>query len=192
MKTKVAIIGGGNVGSALQRGLQRAGHETRVSKRDTVHETAQWGEVIIVAVPFPAVPSVVEQVGADADGKLVIDVTNALTKDMAWAVGFSTSGAEQLQRLLKKSQVVKCFNTVFAQHMDTGKLMGRALTVFAAGDDAASRKKVLALASEIGFDAVDAGPLERARGLEALGFFNIQLGYVQNMGTDIGFNLIHK
>jgi predicted dinucleotide-binding enzyme len=50
---------------------------------------------------------------------------------------------------------------------------------------------VLELARQIGFDAVDAGPLRNARLLEPLGFFNIQLGYVQKMGTQIGFKLLH-
>ena len=54
-----------------------------------------------------------------------------------------------------------------------------------------ARQRVLELARDIGFDAVDAGPLENARWLETLGFFNIQLGYVLGMGTDIGFRLVH-
>lgn len=188
---KIAIIGSGNVGSALRRGLERAGHEVRTSSKDDVRETAASGEVVITAVPFGALESLPGQLGGAADGKVVIDVTNALTEDMKWAVGFSTSGAEQLQKRLPNSKVVKSFNTVFAQHMDSGKVKGEQLTVFAASDDEKARATVLKLAKDIGFDAVDAGPLERARQLEALGYFNIQLGYVLNMGTDIGFQLIH-
>lgn len=189
--TKIAIVGSGNVGRALERGLSRCGHEVRTSKRDDAREKASWGEVVILAVPFPALQDVVREVGDAADGKVVVDVTNALTPDMQLALGFSTSGAEQLQKRMPKARVVKCFNTVFAEHMDKGRVQEQQLTVFAASDDAPARKTVLALAKQIGFDAVDAGPLINARSLETMGFFNIQLGYTLGLGTKMGLRLFH-
>ena len=60
-------------------------------------------------------------------GKTVVDVTNALTPDMQLALGYSTSGAEQLQRKVPTARVVKCFNTVFAEHMDKGKVDDKTL-----------------------------------------------------------------
>jgi predicted dinucleotide-binding enzyme len=86
---------------------------------------------------------------------------------------------------------VKAFNTVFAQHMDSGRLDDRPLTAFVAADDAGARKAVMELAQGIGFDAVDAGPLKNARLLEPLAFLNIQLGYGLGMGTKIGFKLLN-
>lgn len=172
------------------KGLARAGHEVRGARRDTAAATAAWAELIILAVPFGAIPEVVAELGAAADGKPVVDVTNALTADMQLALGFTTSGAEELQKALPQAQVVKSFNTVFAQHMRDGKLAGQTLTVFAASDHEPARKAVLELAKAIGFDAVDAGPLQNARHLEALGYFNIQLGYVLGNGTEIGFRLV--
>ena len=86
---------------------------------------------------------------------------------------------------------VKAFNTVFAQNMATGQVKGRKLSLFVASDDRGAKEKVLGLGRELGFDAVDAGPLQNARGLESLGFFQIQLGYGLKMGTDIGFTLVH-
>ena len=50
---------------------------------------------------------------------------------------------------------------------------------------------MLELGRGIGFDAMDAGPLRNARQLEALGYFNIQLGYVLGNGTDTGFKFVH-
>jgi 8-hydroxy-5-deazaflavin:NADPH oxidoreductase len=85
--------------------------------------------------------------------------------------------------------VVKAFNTVFAQHMDSGKLGNQPLTAFVAGDDEMARKNVVGLARDIGFDPVDAGPLRNARLLEPLAYLNIQLGYVQGMGRQIGISL---
>ncbi|HLV68646.1 MAG TPA: hypothetical protein VKY73_22670, partial [Polyangiaceae bacterium] len=97
-----------------------------------------------------------------------------------------------LQKKQSGARIVKCFNTVFAQHMDTGHLGDQRLTVFAASDDADARRTVRGLAEDIGFDAVDGGPLRNARWLEALGYFNIQLGYALGMGTRIGFRLYHE
>jgi predicted dinucleotide-binding enzyme len=191
MKQKIAIIGTGNVGSALQAGLERAGHEARGAKKGQSVASASWADVIILAVPFGAIADVARELETAADGKVVIDVSNALTPDMQLAVGFTTSGAEELQKALPRARVVKSFNTVFAQHMSTGFVDGQQLTAFAASDDEAARKTVLELARAIGFDAVDGGPLKNARQLEALGYFNIQLGYVLGNGPNIGFKLVH-
>ena len=192
-KTKIGIIGSGNVGGALARGLKRAGHDVRAVDDDkaAVRDAAAWCEIVFLAVPFGAVNDVVKTAGEVLVGKTVVDVTNALDADMSLAIGFTTSGAEELQKKLPKARVVKAFQTVFAQHMDTGKLGDQRLTTFVAGDDAGAKSSVLALASDVGFDAVDAGPLRNARLLEPLGYFNIQLGYVLGMGTQIGFKLLH-
>jgi predicted dinucleotide-binding enzyme len=191
MKQKVAIIGTGNVGKALQEGLERGGHEVRATGRGQVSETAAWADIIILAVPFAALSDVARELQTAANGKTVVDVSNALTPDMQLALGFSTSGAEELQKTLPGARVVKAFNTVFAQHMSRGSVVGQQLSLFAAGDDEAARKAVLALGKAIGFDAIDAGPLKNARHLEALGYFNIQLGYVLGHGPNIGFKLAH-
>ena len=193
MGTKIGIIGDGNVGSALGRGFTRAGHDVRAVGKDpgAIREAAAWAEVVLLAVPFGAIDDVVKAAGEALGGKTVVDVTNALDASMSLAVGFTTSGAEELQKKLPGARVVKAFNTVFAQHMDSGRLGDQPLTAFVAGDDADAKATALELARGIGFDAVDAGPLKNARQLEPLAFFNIQLGYVFGMGTQIGFKLLH-
>ena len=192
-KPKTAIIGNGNVGSALQKGLTRAGYEVRSVGKDPngVKETAGWGEVIVLAIPFPAIDDTVRELGDAVSGKTVVDVTNALTPDHKLAVGCTTSGAEELQKKLPGAHVVKAFNTVFSSAMGTGKVKNTPLTLFAAGDDKEAKDRVLTMGRDIGFEAVDAGPLENARWLETLGYFNIQLGYSLKMGTQIGFTLVH-
>ena len=62
--------------------------------------------------------------------------------------------------------------------------------MFAAGDDAEARQLVLQLTKALGFDAVDGGPLQNSRHLEALGYFNILLGYVLGNGPNIGLKLV--
>jgi predicted dinucleotide-binding enzyme len=193
MAKKIGIIGDGNVGSALARGLQRAGHEVQAVGKDqtAIRKAASWGEVVILAVPFGALDDVVKTAGEVLSGKTVIDVTNALDANMNLAIGFTTSGAEELQKKLPKSRVVKAFNTVFARHMDTGRLGNQPLTAFVASDDATAKATVLQLARDIGFDGIDAGPLKNARLIEPFAFMNIQLGFTLGMGTQIGFKLLH-
>ena len=84
MVQKIAIIGSGNVGGALHRGLARAGYEVRNSRKETVKETANWGEVVMIAVPYTAIDAVLHELAGAIDGKVVVDVTNALTQDMGW------------------------------------------------------------------------------------------------------------
>lgn len=54
----------------------------------------------------------------------------------------------------------------------------------------AAKERVLGFGRELGFDPIDAGPLQNARWLETLGYLNIQLGYVQTLGPDIGFRVV--
>ena len=112
MATKIGIIGNGNVGSALARGLERAGHEVRAVGKDgrAIREAASWGEVVLIAVPFGAIDEVVREAGEALAGKTVVDVTNALDANMNLALGFTTSGAEELQKKLPKAQVEKAFD----------------------------------------------------------------------------------
>jgi len=191
MKQKIGIIGRGNVGKAVQAGAQKAGHEVRmVGRAGGVEETAAWADLVVLAVPFGEVSSVAAELGSAADGKPLVDATNALGK-AGLAVGFTTSGAEDLQKKLPKAKVAKAFNTVFAQHMSTGKLKGTPLLLLVAADDPAAKQAVLDLGKDIGFDAVDAGPLANARLLEPMAYMLIQLGYVINkgLGTATGFTL---
>jgi 8-hydroxy-5-deazaflavin:NADPH oxidoreductase len=188
----ISIIGEGNVGSALAKGFEKAGHSASVAGNDParVKELAASGDIIVLAVPFGALNEVVANIGNAADGKTVVDVTNALSPDFKLAVGHTTSGAEELQKKLPNAKVVKAFNTVFANAMATGENTGTPLTVFVAADDADAKSTIIELGKSIGFDAVDAGPLANARLLEPMAFLNIQLGFVLGQGMNIGLKLV--
>ncbi len=190
---KIALIGKGNVGTALSTGWRRAGHDIRFGHRDPkepVREAAEWGEVVVLAVPFLAVPDVTAEIGSAADGKVVIDVTNAVGSGMELAIGFSTSSAEEIQKALPEARVVKAFNTVFAQNQSTARIGAEQLSAFVAGDDEAAKRAVMQLAADIGFDPIDVGTLKSARYLEPMGMLLISLGYGLKMGTNIGLKLI--
>ena len=189
---KVAIIGKGNVGTAIAKGLSGK-HEVKFGHRDpkeTVKAAADWGEVIILAVPHGAAAAVAKEVGSAADGKPVVDVSNALNDRGELAIGFTTSAAEEIQKLLPKAYVVKAFNTVFAQNQSTAKVGSEQLTAFIAGDDLKAKKTVAQLTCDIGFDPVDCGPLKAARNLEAMAILIINLAYTYGMGNKIGYKLV--
>ena len=191
---KIAIIGKGNVGSALQSGLSRVGHQVRAVGRENnaTREAAEGADLIVLAVPFAAVDDAAREIGSAASGKVVIDATNALTPTMELAVDPSTtSGAEELQKKLPEARVAKALNTSFAAAMATGHMNGEQLAGLVAADDADAKARVLGLVQQLGFDPIDAGPLAAARLLEPLALLNIKLGFVQGYGPNSGFRFVH-
>jgi predicted dinucleotide-binding enzyme len=191
MKPKIAIAGDGNVGSALQKGLVKAGYEATAVGREPgkLREKALEASVIVLAVPHGAVADTLRELGEAVNGKILVDATNRLTKDMHLQPG-ATSGAEEVQKKAPKAKVVKAFNTTFAATMSRGTVKSEKITIFAASDDKEARRTVVQLARDIGFDAVEAGPLRNSFYLEALAVLNIQLAYAEGMGAEIGFRLI--
>jgi predicted dinucleotide-binding enzyme len=190
---KIGIIGKGNVGTAIGTGLTRKGHKIKFGHRDPnepVADAAKWGEVIILAVPYENVTDAARAIGTIADGKILLDVTNAVGDNMNLMIGFSTSAAEELQKKMPKARVVKAFNSVFAQNQSTGRIGDEQLTLFIAGDDVKAKQTVMQLGRDIGFDPVDAGPLKSARYLEPMAMLLINLGYVLGMGNGIGYRLV--
>ena len=189
---KIAIIGKGNVGIALCNGLIQK-HETKFGHRDPnepVGAAAKWGEVIILAVPHKSANDAIEEIRPYADGKIIIDVMNAVGPNSELGISCNTSTAEETQKKLPKSQVVKAFNTVFAQNQNTGKLNKEQLTAFIAGNDLKAKQTVAQLTRDIGFEPVDCGSLKAARCLEAMGIMIINLAYNYGMGTKIGYKLV--
>ncbi len=189
---KVAIIGKGHVGKAIAKGL-RGKHEIKFGHRDPrepVAEAATWGQIIVLAVPHEAVSDAVKELGSAADGKVVIDVTNAIASNGDLAVGFTTSAAEEIQKKLPKAHIAKAFNTVFAANQSTGKVGEEHLTLFVASDSVKAKQVVMQLGKDIGFEPLDAGPLKNARYLEPMAMLIIGLGYDLGMGTDIGYKLV--
>ena len=183
----IAIIGAGNVGSALAGSLARAGHHVTISAThpehaaevakvtgtdpaDTNQEAIAASEVVILAVPGTALDDIVGEVGEELAGKVVVDVTNRPTPDPA---GTATSAAEELQGRLPDANVVKAFNTAFAARQAKPTVDGVAADGFVAADDDGAKRTVLDLVESIGFRPVDAGPLAGARTLEGMAWLNI-------------------
>lgn len=207
---KITIVGAGNMSSGLVKQLSRAGHEIRVTSRDLskaqalandnpkvtavpAAEALGNSDVVIVATGYADAVTALKSLG-DLSGKVVIDITNPLTADyMGLTIGHNTSAAEEIARAIPGAEVVKAFNTVFAQVLADGpELNGQQVTVFFAGDSERARQTARALIESTGFKAVDAGGLKNARYLEPLAGLNIYFGYGAGLGTSIAPNWITK
>jgi len=189
---RIAIIGKGNVGNALYDGLRQK-HETKFGHRspeEPVAEAAKWGEIIILAVPYDNANDAIEAIRPYADGKVVIDVMNAVGENFDLTISCRTSTAEQTQKKLPKTKVVKAFNTVFAANQSKGKLGKEQLTAFVASDDVKAKDTVAQLTRDIGFEPVDCGSLRAARYLDAMAMMLMQLAFINGMGTKIGYKLV--
>jgi hypothetical protein len=190
---KVAIIGTGNVGSALGGTFARAGHQVTFAARDAAKagkvaeglgaraaaspvEAASGADVVVLAIPYEAAGTVAAEIAQATAGKVVIDVTNPLNADYS---GLSTeggpSGAERLATPLVDARVVKAFNTLFAGIQGDPNVLGTTVDALFATDDAGARETVAALAESVGFRPVYVGPLAAARELEAMAWLNIRL-----------------
>ncbi|MEV7023728.1 NAD(P)-binding domain-containing protein [Kitasatospora sp. NPDC093558] len=192
--SKILVIGKGNVGGALEGRFAAAGHEvTAVNSAVAPAKVAQdaaAADVVVLAVPFAAVAGLDAAIKSALSGKVVIDATNPLAPDfVSLTVGHTTSGGEEVAKALPGAKVAKAFNSVFANHLATGAVNGAKLFLPVAGDDEDAKKTALELATELGFDAVDAGPLANARYIEPAIELLIQLAFVQGQGTGIGLTL---
>ena len=201
---KVTIIGAGNMGAAFVKQLTRAGHQVSVTARNlenaqavaaanpgataiSTTNAAASADVFVLATGFSDAVSALKSQG-DLSSKVVIDITNPLTADyMGLTLGYSTSAAEEIAKVLPDAEVVKAFNTVFAQVLSEGADFGNGQTVpvFIASDSDRAKQTAKVLAESIGFATVDAGGLKNARYLEPLAGLNIYLGYGAGLGTSI-------
>jgi NADPH-dependent F420 reductase len=174
--THVSIIGSGNMGQAIARVVTAGGNTVEhLGPQDADRVPA--GEVVVLAVPYPAVADVLAAHGQHLAGKVVVDITNPLdfqTLD-ALTVPANSSAAAQIAAAVPGARVVKAFNTTFAATLASGTVGDDPTTVLIAGDDAEAKAVLADVVTAGGLRAVDAGALRRARELEALGFLQITL-----------------
>jgi NADPH-dependent F420 reductase len=186
--THVSIIGAGAMGQAIAGLVTRGGSTVELlGPEDTA--TVPAGAVVVLAVPYPALPEVLAAHREHLAGKVVVDVTNPLdfaTFD-ALTVPADSSAAAELAAALPGSRVLKAFNTTFAGTLVAGTVGPLRTTVLIAGDDADAKDLLAGLVEAGGLRALDAGSLRRARELEAFGFLQITLAAANKVGWTDGF-----
>jgi predicted dinucleotide-binding enzyme len=207
---RIAVIGTGNVGATLGRRWAEAGHDVTFGTRDPASQKVQQllatirgsagvslakeavdgADVVTLATPWPATEEVARDLGP-LSGRVLLDCTNPLSNSLSLELGHSTSGGEQVAAW-SGARVVKIFNTTGSDNMADPSYGGQAATMFYCGDDFEAKKIAARLARDLGFDAVDAGPLANARLLEPLAALWIYLAYPGGQGRRIAFKLLRR
>lgn len=202
---RIAIIGTGNVGSAIARGLSGKGHVVTLGVRDPgkaaalakalgaatalPQVAAEGAELVILALPWAAAEEAIAGLGP-LTGKVVIDCMNplgAVNGTFGLMIGHSTSGGEVVQDLLRGALVVKTLNQVGAEIMAKNSHLPQRPVQFMAGNDDAAKAKAAEVLRDLGFEALDAGNLTKARLLEPFAMVWINQALFRGKGRDWAF-----
>ncbi len=201
---KVTIIGAGNMGGAIAKLALAGGNEVQLLARDAAKAAAAaegatagtvgdaiTGDIIVVALPHPAVAEVLANYTGQLDGKTIVDITNPVdfaTFD-SLVVPADGSNSQVIAAIVPNATVLKAFNTNFAATLHSGSIGSEKTTVLIAGDDEAAKSALAAIVTDAGLKAVDAGSLKRARELESLGFLQLTLAAQEKTSWTGGFAL---
>ena len=181
---KIGIIGTGKIGGALARHWVNAGHEVFMSSRHpeeleplaaelgpraqagTPGEAAEFGDIVLVSVPYSAMPQVGAEHGALLAGKVVLDTSNPVARrdgaisDFALGLGSGVATAQ----FLPGARIVRAFNCIPAESLaNQPNRQPNRIAIPLAGDDAEALEVAQRLVDDAGFDGVVVGSLEVAR-----------------------------
>jgi predicted dinucleotide-binding enzyme len=203
----IAVIGAGNVGSALANGWLKAGHEVMFGIRDlqspktqktlalipkakvnTVHKASQNVEVIVITTPPEAVLELIPQLG-DITSKVIIDTTNSFrTRPEPYLTAYHA-----IKEITKVQDVVKCFNSTGFENMLNPIYDGEGIDMFAAGDSKKAKQVAEQLAKDLGFATFyDFGGDDKVELLEKFALSWINLAIIQGHGRNLAFKLIRR
>jgi 8-hydroxy-5-deazaflavin:NADPH oxidoreductase len=148
--------------------------------------------VVILAVYFPGKLKIARDLGDSLAGEVVVDISNPLSETFdGLATAPGTSAAEEVAQSAPAGvRVVKAFNTSFSGTLVEGQVEGESLDVLIAGDDEEAKETVAQLVRDGGLQAIDVGPLERARHLEGLGFLGMMVQQPMGLNFRSAWKLI--
>ncbi len=183
---KIGIVGSGRIGSTLGALWLKAGHEIMFSSLDLEHdkalaarlggkaragtsrEAAAFGDVLLIAVPYSALPQVGRDLAIPIKGKVVIDACNPIPRrdgeiaDWAREKGAGIASAE----LLPGARIVRAFNAIgYSKLPVIAERQGERPGMPMAGDDANAIAVASRLVREVGFEPVVIGPLAMGKHL---------------------------
>ena len=217
-KSRVTILGAGNLGAALGRGLAAAGYPVTFGVRDAaggrdavkggtpvgarvtgLAESVTDADIVILATPAGAIEDVLNALGAALDNRIVVDATNAVGAGLhvisrEGGASHAEMTADHLRTAAPRARVVKSFNQVGANVVASAPSFAPPPAMGVAGDDAEARRVVMTLAKDLGFEPFDAGPLERARELESFAMLWIALSAYAgaNLGREFAFAIVRR
>jgi predicted dinucleotide-binding enzyme len=187
----VTIFGSGNMGTAID-GVLTAGGASVEHIGSTDSDATISGDIVILAVPYPALSAITAKHGSQLAGKVVVDISNPLNFETfdSLTVPAESSATAELAEALPSSKVLKAFNTTFAATLAAKAVGPIKTTVLIAGDDTDAKGALAAAITAGGIDAVDAGALSRARELEAIGFLQLTLAAGEKISWTGGFGIV--
>jgi len=190
--TSFTIIGTGNMSNAIGGLLADGGSSVGYIGREQIGTLPLDGEVVVLAVPYPAVNDIVAAYGSQWDGKIVVDITNPLNFETfdSLVVPVGSSAAAEIQAKIPQARVLKAFNTTFAATVASKTVGANQTTVLIAGDDTAAKQTLAEAIVAGGVAAIDAGSLARAHELEAIGFLQLTLAIGEKVSWTGGFAVV--
>lgn len=214
----IAIIGAsGSMGSAISKSLAKGNYRLILFARDAdktrvlakeirkLHPAADlaavkcsydasWeADIIILAVPYSAESEMASKIKEVANQKIVVSISNPMNEDFdALVTPADSSAAEELQKLLPHSKIVKAFNTTFAADFASPIIDGKQVDAFVAGNDDEAVETVTGLVKTAGFRPVVAGKLAASGTLERMQLLLIQLGIKNNYNWQAGWKILHN
>jgi len=206
---RVGILGSGLMGGKLGTLFARAGHEVVFSyarseqklkrlardahgnaRAGTPREAAQKADAVLLAVHWSRIDDVLHQTG-DLSGKVIVTCSLPMNDDNTeLVVAHTSSGAEELAKMVPKARVVSAFNTVPSEVLFgvyEAKRKATRPSLLYCGDDESSKSITAGLIRDVGFDPVDAGPLRIARYTEPFALLVAQLAYEGNGGPELAY-----
>ena len=206
---KIGVLGSGIVGRVLASAFLKEGHSVMLGTRNiskeevtkwqtensggllgSFQETAQFGEIIVLAVSGLAVEDAITLAGKEHFfEKTVIDATNpiaAVPPDNGVLKFFTTledSLMERIQQILPDARLVKAFNSVGNAFMYKPDFPGGTPTMFICGNDDGAKQKVTEILTSFGWETEDMGKAEAASAIEPLCILWCIPGFIRNQWT---------
>lgn len=204
--TSISIIGSGKMSGAIAEVAIRAGAGIQIIKHSPSSPSAVrpdiesgvmgdelTGDLVVLAVPYGAYAGILEHYRDQLATKVIVDISNPIdfsTYDRLRSPSDSSTAAELAKQLPDGVAVVKAFNVNLGDTLASGTNGTTPTTVLYAGDYADAKMQVAELIEASGMRAVDAGPLTRARELEAMGFLQIIMASLGKTRYESGFALL--
>ena len=210
---RIGVLGSGLMGGKLGTIFARAGHDVTFSyarserklkklareakgkaRAGTPREAAQGADLVLLAVHWSPLEDVLKQAG-DLSGKVVVSCSLPTNDDdTELVIAHTSSGAEELARMMPKARVVSAFNTVPSEVLfgvfeakSKRKSQGKRPSLVYCGDDEGGKRVAATLVRDVGFDPVDAGPLRIARFTEPFALLVAQLAYERAGGPELAY-----
>lgn len=198
---EITIIGSGNMAQGIGTRIVSGGHNLTILDRngDEAMKLATelgadvqgqelgesiTGEVIILAVPYEAIPELIEKYSDQLVDKILVDISNPIDSQTFELIPpDDSSGAEEISKLLPDGvKLTKAFNTTLAGTLNEGEVDGKKLDVFVASDDKDAAQTLVKIVNDSGMRGLYVGPLKRARALEGMQL--IHMSIQEDLGTN--------